>query len=168
VLVAGLWLGRHRLAPLVARPWRLRPAVAVAVLVAAGGVAQWVQWASGRTYRNVEASRALGRLLPAGTPVHGKLANGLALENRIQPIFVGRGFGNYDDRLDRNDVPFLLTYVSPRLGYEGPVILDVLQAYPAHRVLWTVEVAESPSGQDRAALIDKGPPARPAPALRPR
>jgi hypothetical protein len=81
---------------------------------------------------------------------------------------VGRGFGNYDDRLDRNDVPFLLTYVSPRLGYEGPVILDVLQAYPAHRVLWTVEVAESPSGQDRAALIDKGPPARPAPALRPR
>ena len=34
------------------------------------------------------------------------LANGLALENRIRPIFIGHGFGNYDDRL-RRDEPHL-------------------------------------------------------------
>ena len=40
---------------------------------------------AGRTYANVEASRELARRLPPGTLVHGKLANGLALENRIRP-----------------------------------------------------------------------------------
>ena len=44
---------------------------------------------------------------------------GSSLENRIRPIFVGRGFGNYDDRNDRDDVRYILTYVAPRLGYEG-------------------------------------------------
>ena len=111
---------------------------------------------------NIEASRELGRRLPPGTLVHGKLANGLALENRIRPIFVGRGFGNYDDRLTRDDVRYLLTYVAPRTGYEGPVILDVLEAYPEHRMIRTFDVAETTSGHDRAALIDKGPPAVPA------
>ena len=98
-----------------------------------------------RSYLHVEASRELGRRLPPGTLVHGKLANGLALENRIRPIFVGREFGNYDDRLTRNDVPFILTYVAPREGYEGPVILDVLGAYPERRALWTFDVAETPA-----------------------
>ena len=107
---------------------------------------------------NVEASRALGRLLPAGTLVHGKLANGLALDNRIRPVFVGREFGNYADRRERDDIPCLLTYVAPEVGYEGSVILDVLEAYPAWRVLRTFPVAESPGGQDLAALVDKGPP----------
>ena len=65
------------------------------VLVLGQG-AQFVQWAAGRTYKNYEASLELGRVLPPGTLVHGKLANGLALENRIRPIFVGRGFGNYE------------------------------------------------------------------------
>ena len=37
---------------------------------------------SHRTYKNYEASLALGRALPPGTLVQGKLANGLALENR--------------------------------------------------------------------------------------
>jgi hypothetical protein len=134
----------------------------VAILVTAGNVAQFVQWAAGRSYANYQASVALGKLLPAGTPVHGKLANGLALENRIRPIFVGRNFGNYDDRLRRDDVPYVLTYVAPREGYEGPVILDVLEAYPRHRVLWTFDVRETPAGTDRAALMEKGPPARPA------
>jgi hypothetical protein len=96
-------------------------------------------------------------VLPPGTLVHGKLANGLSLENRIKPIFVGRGFGNYEDRLRRDDVAYVLTYVAPREGYEGPVILDVLQAYPQRRIIWTVDVAESPGGHDRAALFVKGP-----------
>jgi hypothetical protein len=148
--------------PRIAAP---RATIALALLVAAGNVAQFTQWAAGRTYANVEASRELGRLLPPGTLVHGKLANGLALENRIRPVFVGRNFGNYDDRLTRNDVPYVLTYVAPREGYEGPVILDVLHAYPARRILRTFEVRESSAGYDRAALVEKGPPAIAPPAL---
>jgi len=146
-------------------PARLASAMAkIAIVVAAGNVLQFVQWSQGRTYANYEASVALGKLLPPGTLVHGKLANGLALENRIKPIFVGRNFGNYDDRLTRDDVPYVLTYVAPREGYEGPVILDVLEKYPRRRVLWTFDVHET-SGGDRAALIEKGPPAVPAPPL---
>jgi hypothetical protein len=164
---AAVWFGRRRLGPAVRRPWTPAAAVIVVAILAAGGHSQFVQFFAGRTYRNVEASRELGRLLPAGTPVHGKLANGLALENRIRPVFVGRNFGNYEDRLQRNDVPWLLTYVAPRTGYEGPVILDVLAAYPAHRTVWTFDVAETTSGQDRAALIAKGPPAVPAAPLEP-
>ena len=52
--------------------------------------------------------------------------------------------------------------MAPRTGYEGPVILDVLAAYPEHRTVWTFDVAETTSGSDRAALIAKGPPAIPA------
>jgi 4-amino-4-deoxy-L-arabinose transferase-like glycosyltransferase len=133
---------------------------ATAVLVglaAAGDLAQFAQWAAGRTYKNYAASRRVAERLAPGTLVHGKLANGLALESRIRPVFVGRGFGNYADRLNRDDIQYLLTYVSPRIGYEGSVILDILDAYPQHRILWTVDVAESPGGADRAALILKGP-----------
>ncbi|HEY8551347.1 MAG TPA: phospholipid carrier-dependent glycosyltransferase [Vicinamibacterales bacterium] len=167
LLVAFLvWIFRRRLGPWAAQAWSPRAAAVAAAVLTAGGVIQYGQWAAGRTYKNVEASRMLGRLLPPGTPVHGKLANGLALENRIRPIFVGREFGNYADRLTRNDVPFLLTYVAPRLGYEGPVILDVLEAYPQWRILCTFDVAETVSGRDRAALIEKGPPAMAAPPLR--
>jgi Dolichyl-phosphate-mannose-protein mannosyltransferase len=144
----------------------MRAAAVIALLVVAGNLIQFTQWAVDRTYANYEASRELGRLLPPGTLVHGKLANGLALENGIRPIFVGRNFGNYADRLTRNDVPYVLTYVAPRLGYEGAVILDVLQAYPQRRILWTFDVRESVGGHDRAALIAKGPPAVAGPELR--
>jgi 4-amino-4-deoxy-L-arabinose transferase-like glycosyltransferase len=159
------WIVRRRLIAAARQPWTPAAAVILLGLLAIGGIGQFLQFAAGRSYENVEASRALGRRLPAGALVHGKLANGLALENRIRPIFVGRNFGNYADRLTRNDVPWLLTYVAPRTGYEGPVILDVLAAYPEHRTVWTFDVAETTSGQDRAALIAKGPPAVPAPPL---
>jgi hypothetical protein len=86
--------------------------------------------------------------------VHGKLANGLSLDNRIRPVFIGRGFGNYEDRLVRDDVRYILTYVTPRIGFEGSVITDVLGAYPDHRIVITFPVAET-AGPDRAALIDK-------------
>jgi hypothetical protein len=156
------WVFRQRLTAAARRPWTPAAAVILVGILGLGGLGQFIQFAAGRTYRNVEASRGLGARLPPGTLVHGKLANGLAFENRIRPIFVGRGFGNYEDRLTRNDVPWLLTYVAPRTGYEGPVILDVLAAYPDHRAVWTFEVAETTSGLDRAALIVKGPPAAPA------
>jgi hypothetical protein len=162
VAVAAAWIVRRPLSAAARQPWTPAAAVIVIAILAAGGAGQFVQFAAGRSYKNVEASRELGRRLPPGTLVHGKLANGLALENRIRPIFVGRQFGNYADRLTRNDVPWLLTYVAPRTGYEGPVILDVLAAYPEHRTVWTFDVAETTSGQDRAALVTKGPPAAPA------
>lgn len=135
--------------------WSLASALLVTGLMLLGDVSQFTQWAVGRSYKNFEASIALGERLPPGTLVHGKLSNGLALENQIRPIFVGRGFGNYEDRLNRNDIRYVLTYTAPRLGYEGPVILDVLAAYPQRRTLWSFDVAETATGFDRAALFDK-------------
>jgi len=135
--------------------WSPAAGLTVALIVAAGHVGEYVQWAAGRTYRNYDASQAIGRALPEGTLVHGKLANGLALENRIRPVFVGRGFGNYEDRQQRDDVRYILTYIEPYVGYEGRVITDVLDAYPDRRTIMTFDVAETTSGHDRAALIDK-------------
>lgn len=136
-----------------------RAGVLLAILVGLGNTLQYVQWAWGRSYKNYEASLELGRRLPEGTLVHGKLANGLALENRIRPVFVGRGFGNYEDRKTRDDVRYILTYVAPSLGYESqarnPVIREVLDAYPGWRILMTFDVRETATGHDRAALIDK-------------
>jgi 4-amino-4-deoxy-L-arabinose transferase-like glycosyltransferase len=141
------WLGAQR--------WPTQAAVVAALLVCAGDVVQYAQWAVGRTYKNFEASRALAAALPPDTLVHGKLANGLALENHIRPVFVGREFGNYEDRKTRDDVRYILTYIEPRVGYEGPVIRDVLDAYPHRRIIMTFDVAETTGGHDRAALIDK-------------
>jgi 4-amino-4-deoxy-L-arabinose transferase-like glycosyltransferase len=148
-----------RLPRSLSAPIPRRGAVLLLVLLSAGNLIQYLQWAVGRTYKNYEASRELGRLLPPGTLVHGKLANGLALENNIRPIFVGRGFGNYDDRKSRDDVRYILTYIAPSLGYESqahnPVIRDVIDAYPDHRIVATFDVRETATGHDRAALIDK-------------
>lgn len=137
--------------------FRWSPAVA-AGLAAAGtlwNASQFANWAAHRTYKNYEASLAVGRALPPGTLVQGKLANGLALDNRIRPIFIGHGFGNYEDRKRRDDVRYILTYTSPWLGYEGSQIKDVLDASPGWRIIMSFDVAESPSGHDAAALIEK-------------
>ncbi|MBM4130759.1 glycosyltransferase family 39 protein [bacterium] len=151
----AVWLSRTR--------WSWRGSVAVVAIVVAGDLLQFTQWAATRTSHNYQAMVALRDWLPAGTLVHGKLANGLALESGIRPVFVGRGFGNYADRLDREDVRYVLTYTRPYLGYEGRVIRDVLDDRP-WRIVRTFTVAESPSGDDEAALIEKLP--RPAGALR--
>jgi len=134
-------------------------AIVLAALLSAGNLIQYSQWAIGRSYKNYETSRAIGQLLPPGTLVHGKLANGLSLENGIRPVFVGRGFGNYEDRKTRDDVRYILTYSAPSLGYESqahnPVIQDVIDAYPNHKIIATFDVAETATGHDRAVLIDK-------------
>lgn len=160
VLTAVLYGTWPRIPRALARGgWAPAASLALAALVAAGQIVQYVQWAAGRSYENYAASVELGRLLPAGTLVHGKLANGLSLENRIRPVFVGRGFGNYDDRKTRDDVRYILTYTAPSLGYESqahnPVIQDVIDAYPDQRIIMTFDVAETATGHDRAALIDK-------------
>jgi hypothetical protein len=141
------WLARQRVPAF--------SAALVVALVVAGDMAQYWQWTRHRTTKNYEASKAVGRVLSSGTLVHGKLANGLSLENAIKPVFVGRGFGNYDDRKRRDDVRYILTYVAPRLGYEGPVVLDVLEAYPHRTEVTRFDVAETAAGTDRAALFDK-------------
>jgi 4-amino-4-deoxy-L-arabinose transferase-like glycosyltransferase len=137
---------------------RLPHAAAMAIVVMSCGVdlTLFGRWAGERTFFNYQASRALNELLPPRTLVHGKLANGLALENTIAPLFVGRGFGNYADRLERDDARYILTYTQPRLGYEGSIILDVLQHYPRQRIIAEFDVDET-AGPDRAALIDKFP-----------
>jgi hypothetical protein len=141
------WLSRQRPSPM---------AIALLTAIVVGGdLVQYAQWARARTEYNYRASREIGTLLPDGTLVHGKLANGLSLENRIRPIFVGNGFGNYADRTTRDDVRYILTYVTPYLGYEGRVIRDVVRAYPARRIVATFPVAETAAGHDTAALIDK-------------
>jgi 4-amino-4-deoxy-L-arabinose transferase-like glycosyltransferase len=139
--------------------WNPSASLALAVLVSGGQLVQYAQWAMGRSYKNYHASVELGRQLQPGTLVHGKLANGLSLENQIKPVFVGREFGNYEDRKTRDDVRYILTYIAPSLGYESqahnPVIRDVIDAYPDQRVIMTFDVAETATGHDRAALIDK-------------
>lgn len=137
--------------------WSVAAGVALALLVVAGDLAQFGQWAAGRSYKNHAAMKRVAEILPPGTLVHGKLANGLSLESRIRPVFIGQNFGNYEDRLSRDDIRYLLTYTSPALGFEGRVIRDVLDAYPGWKVLETFEVCESAGGLDAAALIDKMP-----------
>jgi len=139
------WLARRR-APLLAN--------GLLLLVIGADLVQYGQWAARRTYKNVTASTLVGQWLPPGTLVEGKLANGLALDNRIRPIFVGNGFGNDEDAF-RPDVRYILTYTSPRLGYEGSAILDVLDANRGWKILREFDVAETPGGHDRAALIEK-------------
>ncbi len=142
---------------------RWTPAWALALGLALMGADLWqfAEWARIRTYENYTAMVEVGRWLPPGTLVQGKLANGLALESTIRPVFVGRGFGNYEDRAHRPDIRYLLTYEKPSLGYESqaqnPVVLDILAACPGWVVLREFAVAESPSGDDRAVLIDKYP-----------
>ena len=125
------------------------------VLLLGWDIYQFTDYARGRTYKNYEAMLALGRAVPPETLIQGKLANGLALENRIRPIFIGHAFGNYADRLKRDDVRYILTYTVPELGYEGSQVLDVLAASPGWRAIMTFDVAESPGGHDKAALIEK-------------
>lgn len=121
---------------------------------------QYASWAGRRAEHNYRAAVALGQELPPGTLVQGKLANGLSLENRIKPLFVGNGFGNYEDRLRRDDARYILTYDLPRVGYESSdgsgLIQGILQHYPRHRIVDSFVVDETPL-PDRAVLIEKVP-----------
>jgi hypothetical protein len=143
----------------------MRLAGAIILIMVAWNLGQYARWAAHHDEVNYRASVELGRLLPPGTLVQGKLANGLALDNRIRPIFVGRGFGNYADRFDRNDVRYILTYDLPKVGYESQrgLIEEILDRYPNRQSVATFVVDETP-GADRAVLIDKHPGAVPAAA----
>ncbi len=170
VLAAALaatawWKWRTWAGALAGARMPLAAAIAIVVISCGADLTLFGRWAGERTFLNVEASRTLGGLLPARTLVHGKLANGLALENAIAPLFIGPGFGNYVDRLERNDARYILTYTQANgrasLGYEGPVILDVIEHYPGQRIIAEFDVAafeiDRAPGADRAALIDKFP-----------
>jgi hypothetical protein len=164
-LAAFTYLTWPRLPRVLSRV-RWTAAAGAIVVVALMGIdlRQYWEWASIRTYKNYDAMVALGQWLPPGTVVHGRLANGLALENRIVPLFVGRNFGNYEDRATRRDARYVVTYVKPTFGYESqashPIILDVLAVAPGWKVIREFDVAETPWGRDRAVLIDKYPNGR--------
>jgi hypothetical protein len=139
-------------------------ALAALLIVSFGwNLVEFGAWARHHDEVNYRASVEIGRVLPPGTLVQGKLANGLSLENRIRPVFVGRGFGNYADRLTRDDVRYILTYVLPELGYESQakagLIQEILDRYPNRRTVLELDVDETPE-VDRAVLIDKQPHAR--------
>jgi 4-amino-4-deoxy-L-arabinose transferase-like glycosyltransferase len=138
----------------------IRPSAAllVVVVIAPWHLGQYAVWAVRRTDLNYRASVAVNAALPPGTLVHGKLANGLALESRIRPVFIGRDFANYHDRLERDDVRYILTYDLPREGYESQpgLIAELLAQYPTRRVVAAFDVEET-TGVDRAVLIEKRP-----------
>ena len=141
------------------------PALAVFLVAVslAANLYQYGRWAAYHTQLNYEASLELGELLAPGTLVQGKLANGLALENQIKPIFVGRGFGNYEDRLSRNDARYILTISLPEEGRETQegLMREILDRYPNRRIIATFDVDETPE-LDRAVLVDKNPASAPA------
>lgn len=144
------WLGRTRVTPAVAATF-----LGIAV---AWNLGSFALWAADRTDLNYRASVEVGRILPEGALVQGKLANGLALDNRIHPLFIGNGFGNFEGRLERDDVRYILTYTLPAPGYEsgqdGLLIQELLDHYPARELVATFEVQETPA-PDLAALFDK-------------
>jgi 4-amino-4-deoxy-L-arabinose transferase-like glycosyltransferase len=156
MLVRGAWLAR-RLARL---RWPAGATIAVVAPVVIWNLVDLTSWLRDRHTYNADASAAIGRLLAPGTLVQGKLANGLALENRIRPLFIGNGFGNYGDRLERDDVRYILTYDLPKIGYESQasstLIQDLLDRYPTRRVVAAFDVDETPQ-RDRAVLIEKRP-----------
>jgi 4-amino-4-deoxy-L-arabinose transferase-like glycosyltransferase len=160
--VALYWTWPRFLAWCARARWSPAAGAALIAVMAGGDLVQYGQWLRHHTYANHAAMVNLAAWLPADTLVQGKLANGLALESRIRPVFVGTGFGNYEDRLSRSDIRYALTYTKPRLGYEGRVILDVLRHRP-WRIVRTFPVAETTSGHDEAALIEftSPPPAGP-------
>ena len=149
------WLSQRRISPAVA--------FALVAISLAGNLYQYGRWAAHHTQLNYEASVELGELLAPGTLVQGKLANGLALENQIKPIFVGRGFGNYDDRLSRDDARYILTISLPEEGRETQegLMREILDRYPNRRIIASFDVDETPQ-IDRAVLVDKNPASAPA------
>jgi hypothetical protein len=158
LLVVFAW--RRATATLGQRRMPARAAAVLVVLCLASDAWQFAAWARVRAHHNYDASVAIGRLLPPGTVVQGKLANGLSLDNRIRPMFVGNGFGNYANRFEAGQGRYILTYDLPRLGYESSdgsgLIQGILDHFPRHRTIATFEVDET-AGADEAVLIDKFP-----------
>jgi 4-amino-4-deoxy-L-arabinose transferase-like glycosyltransferase len=139
--------------------------VVIALLIATSGwnLTTFASWARHRTTMNDDASIAIGRKLPPGTLVQGIFASGLSLENRIRPLFIGNGFGNYADRLDRPDVRYILTEIVPAIGYESQkgsgLIQGILDRTPGWRPVGAYDVTafDGRDATDRAVLIDKFP-----------
>ena len=108
-----------------------------------------------RRYKNSRVAR-IGRVFRP-KPSSGKLAKDS--RSRTGYARLSTRVGNYEDRKSRDDVRYILTYIAQSLGYEAqahnPIIEDVIDAYPGQRIIMTLDVAETATGHDRAALIDK-------------
>jgi len=160
VSVFVMWQWRRVVGWFALRPVPHQVVLALLAVALGWNLVEYARWAASRQELNYQASVALGRLLPPDTLVQGKLANGLALDNRIKPLFIGNHFGNYDDRLQREDARYILTYDLPSVGYESQadsgLIQELLDRYPQHHTIATFTVDETPA-VDRAALIEKRP-----------
>jgi hypothetical protein len=136
------------------------PLFAAVVVVAVCGydVVEYAGWAAHRTTLSYDTSRALGGTIPAEALVQGKMANALDLENRIRPVFIGRGFGNYEDRFDRNDVRYILTYIAaqPYVESSPGLIKEILDRLSDKKVVTIFRVPLDETGvSDQVVLYDK-------------
>jgi len=89
-----------------------------------------------------------GNAAEGGSPTPATTADVIAAMGEWAQCMRKQGFDVPDPYLDPEGGK--LTF-----GYEGPVIQDVLDAYPDRTIIRTFDVAETASGHDRAALIDK-------------
>ena len=75
-------------------------------------------------------------------------------------LSLSAGF-NYDDRFERNDARYILTYGLSSVGFESQsgsgLIQEILDRYPNRRIIEKFEIDETP-GPDQAWLIEKSPP----------
>ena len=130
-----------------ARPL-VEPAAGGLALALIAAVNLAVFWPSGGGPADHEELRRLASrsavLLPPGTlGARASSPMGSPSTITIRPLFIGPGFGNYADRLERPDVAWILTYSRPRLGYEGAVVRDLLDAMPGWSTQVEVPVAET-------------------------
>ena len=137
-----------------------RPTAAVAssgVVLMAGDLAQFGQWAS---RAHLQERRGLARARPNGCrrarSCTASSPTGSRSRTGIRPIFVGRGFGNYDDRLRARRCAVYFDLRSPRTSATKDRSSKTCStAYPNRAIIRTFDVAETATGHDRAALIDK-------------
>ena len=139
-----------------ARLWSPRVANALVLLFAAWNLAQFGEWAVNRTYENYEASVAHRPRAAARNARPGQ-AGQRACRSKTGSGRSSSATGSATTRTGKSadDVRYILTYTNPRLGYEGSQITDVLDASPGWRIIMNFDVAETPSGHDSAALIEK-------------
>jgi len=96
---------------------------------------QYLSWFSQLDYTYISISRDIGRILPERIKVQGSMASAFSLENKIFPIFIGEGYANYRDMLNRTDVKYVITYIYPGKGYETGMMGIFMKNYPNAKLI---------------------------------
>ena len=122
----------------------------------AGTSAQFAQWAADRQRHELRGlgGRSAGCCRRARSS-RASSPTGWRSRTASSRIFVGRGFGNYDDRLQRDDVRYILTYDLPERRIRKPgrsgLIQEILDAIRNRRIIATFDVDETPRRRSRRA-----------------